>query len=60
MDYGLECLHTACNNFAPSADAEKGFAKLRREMDGERPEAIAKAMASALYDGLKYGNWPHG
>lgn len=61
-NYSLECLHAACNGFAPNAAARKGFADLRREMerDSELIEAIAKALSAKLLDGLQYGNWSNG
>lgn len=58
----LEYLHTACNGFAPDSKAQRGFSKIRREMEELKltDEEIAKHMAAALQDGLAYGNWPNG
>lgn len=60
-DYNLECLHTACNGFAPNASVQKGFARIRRETDeaGEPIAEIARQLTAALLDGLQHGNWPN-
>jgi hypothetical protein len=60
-DYGLELLHTACNNFAPDGKVQRGFSKVRRQMEeaNEPSEKIAGIFASLLADGLRWGNWPN-
>jgi hypothetical protein len=61
-DYNLECLYTACLGFAPNQEVHWRFRKLRHELEeaNEPPISIAKALASALLDGLQHGNWPNG
>lgn len=52
---------TAAQHVAPNAAAQEGFAEIRRVMQGcnEPDNKITLEIASAVVDGLRYGNWPN-
>lgn len=56
----IENLHTICNHFAPTGAVQRGFYRLRADVENEdgNPQAVAIALTGALLDGLRYGNWP--
>jgi hypothetical protein len=56
----IQHLMTAFNLLAPTGIDQARLSKMVREMRGEAEtdRTICKAIASTLYDGLQYANWP--
>lgn len=53
-------LLAAAMQVAPNGRTQQAFANLltQLELDGNSAETILSRMASAIIDGLEYGNWP--
>lgn len=45
---------------SPTDKEQQAFARIYRDMQdaGESPKSIIVALAGAVQDGLKHGNWP--
>jgi len=55
----LEALHTAFNELSPDGASKTRLRKARAEMERDlaSDKAIMLMIASAIVDGLKFGNW---
>lgn len=53
-------LLAAAFNVAPSKREQDAFSRMLTELerDGNEPKTVLSRMASAIIDGLEYGNWP--
>lgn len=56
----VEELHRAFNELAPDGAAQAHMAEIRTAMERDNlpPTNVALAIASAIVDGLRHGNWP--
>lgn len=56
----LENLHMICNQLAPTGKEQRGFTKLRNDIQkaGESNERIFSEMLEALLVGLHFADWP--